>query len=405
MKRILISTALFLAATGGFAQMKLVNKALAEAKAEKPNFTQAQSEIKEALSNDESKDNAKTWYAAGFIEDKIFEAERNKQILGQQPNDVKMYDALLASYNYFMKAAELDQKPDEKGKVKPKFLKDIKSTLKNNQGYFINGGAYFWEQKDYQKAYDLFHVYTVIPKLDLFKGEPAAVDTNYNMILFYEAVAASYIPDPRLAISCYEQLKGTDFKQTEVYQYLAQECLNANDSALYLQTLQEGAKLFPKDPYFVQSLINVYINNGDTDHALAYLQDAIAQTPDNAQLYDVTGRLYEQQNDIDKALDMYTKATEHDPTYAAAWANIGRVYYNQAITESDAAANIKDMKTYNQVRAEKIDPLFKKALPYFEKAHQLDPTDREYMIGLRGIYYNLDMSAEYDKIEAEMNAL
>ena len=403
MKRILFSTALVLAATSGFAQMKLVNKAFAEAKAEKPNFTQAQSEIKEALTNAESKDDVKTWYVAGFIENKLFESERNKQILNQKPNEAQMYDALLACYNYYLKAAELDQMPNEKGKVKPKYLKDIKTTLKNDQSYFINGGAYFWDQKDYQKAYDLFHVYTEIPKLDLMKGETFPVDSNYNMILYYEAIAASYIPNPELAISCYNQLKGTGYKENEVYQLLALEYQNANDSVKYRETLVEGAKLFPTDPFFVQTLINIYINAGDYDHALNYLDEAIAQTPDNPQLYDVKGRLYEQQKHNEQAMAMYEKALAIDPNYADAYGNIGRIYYNEAIEESDKAANIKDIKTYNQTRTDVIDPLFKKALPYYEKAHELKPDEREFMVALRGIYYNLDMSAEYDKIDAEMN--
>lgn len=403
MKRILLSTALFLAVTSGFAQMKLVNKAFSEAKAEKPNFTEAQGDIKQALENAESKDDVKTWYVAGFVENKLFESERNKQILQQKPDEAKMYNALLSCYNYYIKAAELDQIPNEKGKVKPKYLKDIKNTLKNDQSYFINGGAYFWDQKEYQKSYDMFHIYTEIPKLDIFKGETFPVDSNYNMILYYAALAASYIPNPELAIKSYEALKGTGYKENEVYQLLAAEYQNLKDTVNFAKTLAEGAKLFPKDPYFIQTLINIYINSGEYDKAIAYLNEAIGQDPANAQLYDVKGRLIEQQKKYDDALSMYKKAIEIDPNYADAYGNIGRIYYNQAIEENDKAATIKDMKLYNQTKKDKVEPLFKEALPYYEKAHQLKPEEREYMVALRGIYYNLDMGPEYDKIEAEMS--
>ena len=80
-----------------------------------------------ALENPETKDDAKTWYVAGFIEDQQFNAERAKQILGQQPNEPVMYEALYGILPYFQKAYELDQLPNEKGKVKPKYTKDIKS--------------------------------------------------------------------------------------------------------------------------------------------------------------------------------------------------------------------------------------------------------------------------------------
>ena len=40
---------------------------------------------------------------------------------------------------YFQKAYELDQLPNEKGKVKPKYTKDIKSILSANHVYLFNG--------------------------------------------------------------------------------------------------------------------------------------------------------------------------------------------------------------------------------------------------------------------------
>ena len=42
----------------------------------------------------------------------------------------------------------------KKEKVKPKFTKDIKGILGANHVYYINGGAYYFDQKDYNKAYD-----------------------------------------------------------------------------------------------------------------------------------------------------------------------------------------------------------------------------------------------------------
>ena len=293
MKKILLSSVLILATSAGFAQEKLVNKAFSEAKTENPNFGVAQADIKAALENPETKDNVKTYFVAGFIENKLFESERNKQILNQQPNEQKMYDALYACYTYYVKAAELDQLPNEKGKIKPKYLKDIKSTLKNDQSYFFYGGGYYYNENNYQKAYDLFEAYVDIPQLSFFTPEEFATDTNLNMVQFYAAVAASLIPNPQLAIKNYTALKGKGYNENEVYQYLAMEYLNLGDTAQYENTLAEGAKAFPTEPYYVQTLITLYIHKGDYTKALSYLDEAIAQQPDNAQLYDVKGRLLE----------------------------------------------------------------------------------------------------------------
>ena len=125
MKRVLLTVALCVAASVSFAQKKAVNEAQSIAKGTTPDFSEARTLIKGALENPETKDDAKTWYVAGFIEDQQFNTERAKQILGQQPNEPVMYEALYGILPYFQKAYELDQLPNEKGKVKPKYTRSL----------------------------------------------------------------------------------------------------------------------------------------------------------------------------------------------------------------------------------------------------------------------------------------
>ena len=186
MKRVLLTVALCVAASVSFAQKKAVNEAQSIAKGSTPDFSEARTLIKGALENPETKDDAKTWYVAGFIEDQQFSNERTKQVLGQQPDEPVMYEALGSILPYFEKAYELDQLPNEKGKVKPKFTKDIKGILGANHVYYINGGAYYFDQKDYNKAYDFFEQYLKISDMPMFKGEAVAErDSNFMTVQFY----------------------------------------------------------------------------------------------------------------------------------------------------------------------------------------------------------------------------
>ena len=114
MKRVLLTVALCVAASVSFAQKKAVNEAQSIAKGSTPDFSEARTLIKGALENPETKDDAKTWYVAGFIEDQQFSNERTKQVLGQQPDEPVMYEALGSILPYFEKAYELDQLPNEK---------------------------------------------------------------------------------------------------------------------------------------------------------------------------------------------------------------------------------------------------------------------------------------------------
>ena len=81
---------------------------------------------------------------------------------GQKPDEAKMYEALGAVLPYFKEAYKLDQQPNEKGKIKPRYTKDIKGILSANHVYYINGGAYYFDQKDYNKASNFFEQYLEI---------------------------------------------------------------------------------------------------------------------------------------------------------------------------------------------------------------------------------------------------
>lgn len=402
MKRLLLTVALCLTVSASFAQKKNVNTALSIAKAEKPDFGEARTLIKDALVNPESKDDAKTWYVAGFIENQQFDSERMKQVLGQQPNEPVMYDALGSILPYFLKAAEIDQAPNEKGKIKPKFIKDIKSVLGANHIYYINAGAYYFDKKDYKKAYDYFADYLKISDLDMFKGEPvAARDSNYLQIKFYSAVAASQMGETQLAVKGYEDLKQYDYKPNDVYTYLCMEYEQSKDTANWIKTLEEGVVKFPNEEYYMLSLINLYIFANENEKAVKYLNTAIEKKP-SAQLYDVLGRVYDSGlKDRAKAEECFMKALEIDPEYSDAIGNLGRIFYNEGVNKLGEANLINDTKLYKE-ESEKAKALFTKALPYFQKAHKLNPKDSEYMTALRGIYYNLNMGTELEAIEKEI---
>ena len=407
MKRVLLTVALCVAASASFAQKKVVNEAQSIAKGSNADFGEAKTLIKGALENPETKDDAKTWYVAGFIEDQQFNAERAKQILGQQPNEPVMYEALYGILPYFQKAYELDQLPNEKGKVKPKYTKDIKSILSANHVYLFNGGAYYFDKQEYKKAYDFFNQYVEISELPMFAGtQTAEKDSTFMTVQFYAAAAASLAKDSRLAIAALERAKNTPYRQYDVYQYLCYEygeARTAQDSVMLEKTFEEGMQVFPDSAFFLNNLINTYIYSNRNEKALEMLNVAIQKNPNDANLYNVMGRVYETGlKDYANAEKNFQIALEKDPNLTDALSNIGRIYYNQGVNKLSEANMINDSKKYQEELGMAKD-LFKKALPYYKKAHEAEPEKMDNMIALRGIYYNLNMGPELEAIEAEMN--
>ncbi|MDR0844562.1 MAG: hypothetical protein LBN71_05015 [Tannerella sp.] len=403
-KRVLMTVCLCLAVTAAFAQKKAVSSAERLVKDAKPDYNEARTLIKGALEDPETKNDAKTWYVAGQIEDSQFTGESTKLLLGQQPNEPLMYEALGKILPYFKKSYELDQLPDEKGKVKPKYTKNIKGTLSANHNYYLNGGAYYFEQRDYKKACEFFEQYMEIADLPFIAGEkPSVRDSNFMIVQFYNAVAATQLENSDYAIKSLKRAKDTPFRQDEVYQYLCYEYTQIKDSLSFEKTLEEGMNVFPDSSFYISNLINLYIYSDRNDKARDLLDIAIARDPNNSILYQALGSVYETGfKDIENAELNFKKGLELDPDNDMALSNVGRIYYNQAVNKLSEANAITDTRKYTEEKAI-AKSLFEKAKPYFEKAYQSKSDNKDYMLALRGIYYNLDMNDEFNEIDAKMN--
>ncbi|MCD7971804.1 MAG: tetratricopeptide repeat protein [Candidatus Azobacteroides sp.] len=401
MKKIFLSAILCLAMGTAFAQkdnLKEVKKAL---DAVTPDYEAVQSKISSMLTNPETANDPEAWFVAGSFEDKIFSTENNKTLLQQTPDEPLMYKALFKSYDYFVKAIELEKIPNEKGKVNNKYTKQIKAILKINQPYFVNAGAYYYDNGDYGTAYEAFKLFLDIQNLDIFKSEALMADSVYNQIKLYAALSSSYNEDIPAAVVLLEDLKTKDYETEQVYTALAQNYQIMGDSVKYAATLKEGVSKLPDSRFFLESMINMYINSGQIDEAMKYLDDAIAKNPTVPEYWRVKGDLYETEiKDVDKALEAFEQSLNIDPTYARGIAGIGRLYYNQGFNLQQKANELSFKEA--QVVQEEVNEYYKKALPYLEKAHQLDPDDRQYIMALYAVYYALKMP-EVEEMEKLLN--
>lgn len=404
MKKIFLSIVLVLSFTLTYAQKANVSKAKNKALMENPDFAGAREAIKLALQDPTTKDLASTWHTAGLIGNKENETIFAKQVLGQTVDQLVKGQTIMESYNYFLKAYELDQLPDAKGKVKPKFAKDIKAKVKEyyqTQSNLVAYGATLFEKKNYVEAVNVFETYLAIPALPFINNE-LAPDSTYHMIKYYTAIAATNAGMSDKAIAWYEDLKDEKYEELNVYQLLYEEYNKKKDTVNFVKTLKEGFTKFPQEPWFLQNLINYYIYSGQTKEAITYLENAIEKEPKLAQYQYVKGNLDESLGNFDNALKAFEKAIELDPKMADAYAGLGRLYYNKAVKMTDEANDIRDNKAAIEAR-KKADDVFKQSIPYFIKATEVNPEEREYKKTLKTLYYRLKMDKEFDAIEKELN--
>ena len=409
MKKSLIMAALVLISAGCFAQKNpLVKKAKSYMMAETPDFSAARAAISEAM---EAGQNAETYYWAGMIGYQEMTQENYNQMMGKGANQAKAGAAVVESYKYWLKADELAQVPvlNKKGVEVPTDPKMRGNVSKKMLEYYkqqelVKYGIYLNEQKDYAGAYEAFKMHIDIPELPMMQDpklqKEMPRDTTYDQYKYYAAIFAVQSEMHPEAIALLSEMKDGNYEGISVNQFLYQEYLAVKDTVMFVQTLKDAIVRFPAEPWFLQNLINFYIFSGQEQTAVDYLAQAIEREPNVAQYHHIKGNLDENLGNYDDALKDFDAALAIDPTLADAMAGKGRVYYNQAVKLNEEAAMISDNKAYKKA-LEEMNEVFRKSLPFFEKAHEMDPTDRSYVVVLKGLYYRFHM----DEKEAEMRAL
>jgi len=437
MKKLFLSTILLSACLAGvFAQdldPKARKAALKELKsdiktakteatrAENPDFNVARTAIEKAMKSPVAGGNAELYYIAGLVEYNNFNAERNKPQTGGKTNEEAMYNCAKKAYDYFIVAYDLDQKPNEKGKVDPAFTPEIITNMTNilGSGAFANAAIYYFnDKKDFQKAYDYFNLFLDSQKLPMFEGNEQAQNVlmqlgneqTVNQIGFYRAYAAMQMKDHQKAIDACLFMKGRKHEEDNVFKILSNEYLLIGDTVKYEETLKEAAKALPEEPFYPQTLINFYLNRGDYAKAINYLNDVLALEPNNAKYLDLKGRLLETQGDEAGAMECYKKAVEIDPALASAYSNIGRILFNKAQSKEDELYANRKFDEADKV----CEPMYLESLPYLEKAFNLQTSevDTNTGIGLRQIYYKLlqkpscpnkaELREKYNNVSARM---
>ena len=424
MKRSLLLITLCIFAGFSFAQKKAVK----DAKSAMKNVDEARELIKPALTNPETVNDPETWKIAGDIEYKAFDDERTlemqKEITGKGGNEEKMYIGLYNMYDPYIKADELGQIPNEKGQVKNKFRKDIVKNMRDGHRFYINGGVYYNEKRDFKRATDFFERYWELPSLAMFedtKSDFNTQDSVYQTIKYYAVISSIQSADHDRSIKLLKKIiaepyvQNSTYKESDAYELLASEYQQVNDSLAFVQVLNDGAKKFPGNKYFTPNLINEFIRGGKTAEAMAYLDQAIANDPSNTcELIGVKASLYAEQKNYASAEPAYLQAIAADANCEKALEGLGVLYILQAQAVNENAGQTNSRSEQAQLDKQTAD-FYQKSLPYLEKYRDLlkargadfDLDIKPALMKLQNVYYNLsllniDKSAEYEAVQKEL---
>ena len=412
MKKSIFLAALVLIGAGCFAQKKNVSTARSMAEAESPDFAAARAAIKDALVNDETKDQANTWYVAGYIGYKEFDTEKYKPYLGQKMDVPVAANAILESVNYWGKAYELSQIPtyDKKGRAKYD-TRTPKNILPKLKEYFdsqvLLAAANEVAVSDPSLAYEMTACHINLPKLPIVVngGEQWVCDTTYYVFMCQAGIYAYQAERYEDAIAALKMLnaeknQANAQRNVLIYanQYLYQMYIEQKDTTNAIATLKACIEEYPEDPWFTQNLINLYISAGDNAKAIEFLDMASNREPNVGQYQMIKGQLYSVNlKDFPAAFSCFQKAIEIEPENADIVYSFGAAYHDYGKYILENATYIEDKNIYDQ-ELKKAEEAFKNALPYCEKAYQLKPDNNDFKRALGQIYYRLGMDDKYEAL-------
>lgn len=401
MKKVILTVSLFVASVSVFAQQSNVKEAKSIIEGTNPDFAKAEQLISAALKDPSTMNDPAAWNIAGQIQSKVNEKENTKLYLKQPFDTTRMYNSILEMYQYFLKCDELAQVPNEKGKIKNKFRKENADIMLKSRSNLLNGFVQYLNSGDSKKALDFFKTYADSRDYPILADAKLAQqnDTILNQYAYY-AIAAAYRESDYEFVKKYAPA-GMKYEKnaSNCLQILAEVYKAQKDSVEFLKTVQEGVAKYPSEKYFLGSVIDYYSSHNQNEKAMEFADSQLKNDPNNKFMVFVKAYLYQMMKDYDNAITYYDKAIQLDPAYADALSNLGLTYVLKAQSVSDKATTNVNSPKYKQDQAA-IKALYEKARPYYEKARQLKPDNKDlWARGLYRVYYCLNMAPQFEEME------
>lgn len=202
------------------------------------------------------------------------------------------------------------------------------------------------------------------------------------------------------AIDNYEEVIRIDPKDVETM---------ADVGRLYMRNQQYDKTIEMMDNILQVDSLNVdaiaqkamaYDFLGESDKAFTAYEEALAKRPDDIDLMFNLGRLYFMKENFDEAIGYFEKVIEKSPDDFESNLNAGNAYLSlaQEVLKKERAMSSDELAEVSpeeiKAKKEKETELYKKAIPFLEKAAELKPDDPAVWNNLGVAYVNIGMEEE-----------
>ena len=346
------------------------------------NFSDAKKYIDEAYSNESTSNSAKMWnYRAPiYLQIAIKESELDK-------------DAILKATEAHIKCFQ----EDKKGRVivrKWTNKEDIISGIVQCAYKLFNLGIEEFNSANYERAIQMYSaIFDIIP----FDEENQLKRGNISKetILFNSFFASKKMNDNVKSKDLLQQLIDMNFNEPAIYIHMSNIFIEEGNTDQAINYLNLGRDMFEDDQSLINTEINLYIQLGRTTELITKLSEAIELDPENDLLYFNRATMYDQKGDFINAEKDYLISLDLNKSSFGANYNLGALYFNSGVETNNKANNTSNNTTYKKLKSQ-AENSFSKALPFLEMAFELDNKDKNTLLSLKQLYY---LNGDYKKSE------
>lgn len=234
------------------------------------------------------------------------------------------------------------------------FTDDINENITSMKSIFTQMALAYNNSKKFKEASRVFY--------NTYKLDPKDVSNLENAGI--TALQASEFVD---AEKYYREIKAIGFKGTGV------------------------GKFQSKEAEVLKTIAALSSTNNNNEQAKIDFKEALALNPQDTQLEIDQANLYYKLNDIATYKKLITDVIAKDPNNAQLQYNVGYLTLaDDGKIVDEINANLRNRPKYDELMA-KRKAMYNAALPYFERAHQLDATNEDTKTILRLTYETLGM--------------
>jgi tetratricopeptide (TPR) repeat protein len=232
---------------------------------------------------------------------------------------------------------------------------------------------------------------------------------NDTLTYYVVGLAAQNAEDYDVAIESFNKFFQKGGKSRDAYVVLYQIYSGPKeDKNKALEIVREAKAKLPNNPDFPKLEIGLLIDLDRVAEAKEGLEAAVKKEPDNKIYHFYLGYVYSKLEKWDDAKKEFNEALRIDSNYFDAQYQLAQIYFIDAYKIKKEMANLgisaadkKKKFELDKVLVEK----YKVALPYWEKAEKMNPSDVDVLDKLSNIYTELGDNAKADRVEKRLKEL